>query len=76
MHSTRDCDESLAHQQQQQRRSTRPPLDTPKSALQPSSTESTKHLAVRRLLSARDEVNYTAVQIQSMQFIVYTISLL
>jgi len=45
--------------------------DTQQCALQPSSAEATLHLAVRHWLNAHAEVNYTAVQIQSVQFILY-----
>ena len=54
IYNTRDCDQSLAHQQQQRRSTSTRNLirghddDNQQSALQPTSTKPTLHLAVRR----------------------------
>jgi len=54
IYNTRDCDQSLAHQQQQRRSTSTRKLirvsddDNQLSALQPTPTEPTLHLAVRR----------------------------
>ena len=53
VHNTRDCDQSIAHHQQQRRSTSTCNLlrslddDTQQSALQPSSSDPTLHLAVR-----------------------------